>query len=106
MIHNRIFLLLEHKPTHRHGHLGDPLQAAAFVGNKECVKMLLQYPKTNVDTDSGILGTALQAAAYHGLFRILTLLLSNEEDTKPAKVQNADDVFRLHFLANATTHEK
>lgn len=106
MLHNRILLLLEHNPTHSHGHLRDSLQAAAFVGNKEYVKMLLQHPKANVDTESGILITALQAAAYHGHFRILQLLLSNQEDTKLVKINNADDVLRLPLLANAATHEK
>lgn len=78
------------------------LPSLAIKNARRCFS---QHPKANVDTDSGIVGTSLQAAACHGLSRIVKLLLSNEEDTKPVNVNNADDVFGLLMVLRRMIHK-
>lgn len=59
--HNKAHALFENEPMHRNGHLGTPLQGAAFRGYVPTLKQLVEAG-ANLDTDSGFFGTALQAA--------------------------------------------
>jgi ankyrin repeat protein len=72
--HNKIFLLFSNEPTHRDGHLGNPLQGAAFRGNVGTMKLLLARG-ARIDAQGGFFGTALQAAAsMNHLEAVKTLL--------------------------------
>jgi ankyrin repeat protein len=77
--HNKICLLFENEPTHRNGHLGNPLQVAAFRGNSGVLKLLIERG-ADVNAKTGFFGTALQAAASQGHTEAVKLLLKNGAD--------------------------
>lgn len=72
--HNKIFLLFENEPTHRNGHLGNPLQAAAFRGHVGVLRLLIERGAM-VNDKGGFFGTALQAAASQGHLEAVSALL-------------------------------
>jgi ankyrin repeat protein len=74
--HNKICLLFENEPTHRNGHLGNPLQAAAFRGYSGVLRLLIERG-ADVNVRSGFFGTALQAAASQGHTDAVNVLLEN-----------------------------
>jgi ankyrin repeat protein len=74
--HNKIFLLFKNEPTHRDGHLGNPLQGAAFRGNVGTMKILLSKG-AHINARGGFFGSALQgAASQNHLDAVKTLLES------------------------------
>lgn len=72
--HNKIFIVFENEITHREGHLGNPLQGAAFRGHSDAIKKLIQHG-ANVNEVGGFFGTALQAAASQGHMEAVETLL-------------------------------
>jgi ankyrin repeat protein len=58
------------------GQFGNALQAAAYVGSEEIVRLLLKNG-ANVNAKGGYYGTALQAASFDGDELIVRLLLEN-----------------------------
>lgn len=77
--HNKVFILFEKEPTHRQGHLGNPLQAAAFRGHTTALKLLIESgAKTN--QLGGFFGTALQAAASQNHLDAVCFLLEHDAD--------------------------
>lgn len=81
--HNKIGLLLENEPTHRDGHLGNPLQAAAFRGHSGVMELLMRGG-ADVDARNGFFGTALQAAASQGHTEAVKLLLGHSANPNSA----------------------
>ena len=81
--HNKVYLILENEPTHRHGHLGHPLQAAAFRGHTQVLRLLIESG-SNIDAIGGFFGTALQAAASQGHSEAVMVLLENGAKTEPS----------------------
>ena len=79
--HNKAYLLLENEPTQRHGHLGHPLQAAAFRGHTPVLRLLIESGSV-LDAIGGFFGTALQAAASQGHSEAVALLLENGAKTE------------------------
>jgi ankyrin repeat protein len=77
--YNKICLLFENEPTHRNGHLGNPLQAAAFRGYSGVLQLLIERG-ADVNVRSGFFGTALQAAASQGHTDAVNVLLENGAD--------------------------
>jgi ankyrin repeat protein len=77
--HNKICLLFENEPTHRNGHLGNPLQAAAFRGYSGVLQLLIERG-ADINVRSGFFGTALQAAASQGHTDAVNVLLENGAD--------------------------
>ncbi|KAE8440424.1 hypothetical protein EG329_008005 [Mollisiaceae sp. DMI_Dod_QoI] len=102
-IHNEILLLLEHEPTHKNGHFGNPLQAAAFTNNIPGVEALLTHTTRGADINAvnGILGTALQAAAFRGHSEMVRVLLDHGADTEAN-----GGFYGLPLLAAAATGHK
>jgi ankyrin repeat protein len=72
--HNETFMLFEHEPTHARGHLGNPLQAAAFHGHLDAVDVLIKKGAI-INCKNGFFGTALQAAASQKHVAAVELLL-------------------------------
>ncbi|KAL8861940.1 MAG: hypothetical protein Q9178_001810 [Gyalolechia marmorata] len=81
----RAACLMGHESTVRHlldlgvaletsSSLGDPLQAAAVQGHATIAKILLTNG-VNVNSQTGLYGTALQAAAYRGHQRVVEILI-------------------------------
>jgi hypothetical protein len=83
--HNKIFLLLENEPTHRNGHLGNPLQAAAFRGHVGVLRLLIERG-ARVNQREGFFGTPLQAAASQGHYEAVKFLLKNHADPNAASI--------------------
>jgi ankyrin repeat protein len=77
--HNKIFLLFKNEPTHRDGHLGNPLQGAAFRGNVGAMKILLSKG-AHINARGGFFGTALQAAASQNHLKAVKTLLESGAD--------------------------
>lgn len=77
--HNKIFLIFEDEITHREGHLGNPLQGAAFRGYSRVIKSLIKH-EAKVDGTGGFFGTALQAAASQGNLEAVETLLEHGAD--------------------------
>jgi ankyrin repeat protein len=77
--HNKIILLFEDEPTHRDGHLGNPLQAAASRGHAGVLKLLMRNG-AELNVRNGFFGTALQAAASQGHTEGVKILLNNGAD--------------------------
>ena len=82
--------LMGHESTVRHlldlgvaletsSSLGDPLQAAAVRGHATIAKILLSNGG-NVNSQTGLYGTALQAAAYRGHERVVEILIDAGAD--------------------------
>lgn len=99
---NQVLVVLEQEPTHRNGHLGNPLQAAAYYGAEESVRRLLQHKTTDIHTVNGVFGTALNAAAYQGWESVVQILLSQED--RPC-VNAFGGFFGLPLLAAAAAHQ-
>lgn len=78
MMSNNTKLLLEHCPeidvNAQGGKFGSALQAAAFFGQTESVKLLLDK-KANVNAAGGKYGSALNAAIISGYWEIVEMLL-------------------------------
>ncbi|KAI4688370.1 hypothetical protein J4E81_007966 [Alternaria sp. BMP 2799] len=74
--HNKILYLFENEPTHRNGHLGNPLQGAAFRGNINTMLILL-IKGADIDARNGFFGTALQAAVSQNHLEAVDVLLEN-----------------------------
>ncbi|KAE9381048.1 ankyrin [Stipitochalara longipes BDJ] len=72
--HNKVFMLMENEPTHRNGHLGNPLQAVAFRGHAGVLRLLIARG-ARLDARGGFFGTALQAAASQGHLEVVNALL-------------------------------
>ncbi|KAL8917787.1 MAG: hypothetical protein Q9172_005689 [Xanthocarpia lactea] len=86
----RAACLMGHESTVRHllnlgvalessSSLGDPLQAAAVRGHSTIAKILLSNG-VNVNSQTGLYGTALQAAAYRGHHRVVEILIDAGAD--------------------------
>ena len=81
--HNKICLLFENEPTHRDGHLGNPLQAAAFRGHSRVLELLIEEG-ADVNAKNGFFGTALQAGASQGHIEAVKVLLDRGADPNSA----------------------
>jgi ankyrin repeat protein len=81
--HNKICLLFENEHTHRNGHLGNPLQAAAFRGHSGAMELLIENG-ADMNARNGFFGTALQAAASQGHIEAVQVLLENGADPNSA----------------------
>ena len=81
--HNKIFILFENEPTHRNGHLGNPLQAAAFRGHADVLRLLIARG-ASVNNRGGFFGTALQAAVSQGHLEAVSALLESGADPNTA----------------------
>ena len=81
--HNKVFLLFENEPTHREGHLGNPLQGAAFRGNVGAMELLLSKG-AQIDARAGFFGTALQAAASQNHLEAVKTLLESAANANVA----------------------
>ncbi|KAH0287348.1 hypothetical protein KCU62_g6027, partial [Aureobasidium sp. EXF-3399] len=69
----------------RGGAFGNPLQAAAFNGHIEVVRILLKTGAdsgADINEECGIFGSALQAASYGGHNEVVRLLLESRADVK------------------------
>lgn len=81
--HNKILLLFENEPTHRNGHLGNPLQGAAFRGHAGVIRLLIGKG-ARVNELGGFFGTALQAASSQDNLEAVNALLEDGADPNTA----------------------